>query len=194
MARHAPSCAGVGAEKAPENQPRVAGENDASELPAMSPIVHPATDNVAEWRQRNGGGTDGGGRRVGVDSVDPGRGRGARWCGGAEAGVVGGSDGGAEGGAVPGPDGGAEAGRERARHWSCPDLPGVDLLRARCVRGTFRLDEGHIPARAAAEVGISDQSHLTRHFSRIVGVPPGAYRQERLAAARTYKTGAGPRP
>jgi AraC-like DNA-binding protein len=31
----------------------------------------------------------------------------------------------------------------------------------------------------------TDQPHLNRHFTRIVGVPPGAYARER---ARTYKT------
>ncbi|MCF3965366.1 AraC family transcriptional regulator [Streptomyces fuscigenes] len=60
-------------------------------------------------------------------------------------------------------------------------------LRVRTARRL--LDAGHTPAHAAAEVGFSDQPHLNRHFGRIVGVPPGAYRRERLAAARTYKTG-----
>jgi AraC-like DNA-binding protein len=31
----------------------------------------------------------------------------------------------------------------------------------------------------AAEAGFADQAHLTRHFKRIVGVPPGAYQRER---------------
>ncbi|WP_329455303.1 AraC family transcriptional regulator [Streptomyces sp. NBC_01497] len=56
------------------------------------------------------------------------------------------------------------------------------------------LAAGHTPARAAAEVGFSDQPHLNRHFSRIVGVPPGAYRSERMTSARTYKTPGGPPP
>jgi AraC-like DNA-binding protein len=30
-------------------------------------------------------------------------------------------------------------------------------------------------ARAAAEAGFYDQSHLTRHFKRIVGLTPGRY-------------------
>ncbi len=30
---------------------------------------------------------------------------------------------------------------------------------------------------AAVAVGFFDQSHLTRHFRRIVGVTPGRYRQ-----------------
>ncbi|GFM99763.1 hypothetical protein Sfulv_45740 [Streptomyces fulvorobeus] len=45
IARHAPSCAAVGALKAPVNQLRVAGENASSAVTAMSPIVHPTTDN-----------------------------------------------------------------------------------------------------------------------------------------------------
>ena len=45
MARQAPSCAAVGASKAAANQLRVAGENESSAEPAMTPIVHPATDN-----------------------------------------------------------------------------------------------------------------------------------------------------
>jgi AraC-like DNA-binding protein len=28
-------------------------------------------------------------------------------------------------------------------------------------------------------VGFTDQPHLNRHFTRIVGVPPGAYQRER---------------
>jgi AraC-like DNA-binding protein len=31
----------------------------------------------------------------------------------------------------------------------------------------------------AVEVGFADQAHLTRHFKRIVGVPPGAYQRGR---------------
>jgi len=41
------------------------------------------------------------------------------------------------------------------------------------------LDTGAAPAEAAVAVGFTDQPHLNRHFTRIVGVPPGAYRRER---------------
>jgi AraC-like DNA-binding protein len=41
------------------------------------------------------------------------------------------------------------------------------------------LDAGVAPASAATAVGFTDQSHLNRHFTRIVGVPPGAYQRER---------------
>ncbi|NGN70519.1 helix-turn-helix transcriptional regulator, partial [Streptomyces sp. A7024] len=49
------------------------------------------------------------------------------------------------------------------------------------VRAARRLlDGGTAPAEAAVAVGFTDQPHLNRHFSRIVGVPPGAYQRERL--------------
>jgi AraC-like DNA-binding protein len=41
------------------------------------------------------------------------------------------------------------------------------------------LDAGTMPAEAAVTVGFVDQAHLTRHFRRIVGVPPGAYQRAR---------------
>lgn len=41
------------------------------------------------------------------------------------------------------------------------------------------LDAGVAPATAATTVGFTDQPHLNRHFTRIVGVPPGAYQRER---------------
>ena len=41
------------------------------------------------------------------------------------------------------------------------------------------LDAGTAPADAAVTVGFVDQAHLTRHFRRIVGVPPGAYQRAR---------------
>ncbi|MGM0357163.1 AraC family ligand binding domain-containing protein [Streptomyces sp. ECR3] len=48
------------------------------------------------------------------------------------------------------------------------------------VRAARRLlDAGVPPAEAAVAVGFTDQPHLGRHFTRIVGVPPGAYRRER---------------
>jgi AraC-like DNA-binding protein len=33
------------------------------------------------------------------------------------------------------------------------------------------------------QVGFADQAHLTRHFKRVVGVPPAAYQRERLQRA-----------
>ncbi|WP_258040405.1 helix-turn-helix domain-containing protein, partial [Streptomyces sp. SM9] len=37
------------------------------------------------------------------------------------------------------------------------------------------------PAETATAVGFTDQPHLNRHFTRIVGVTPGAYRRARRA-------------
>ncbi|MFD5069462.1 AraC family ligand binding domain-containing protein [Streptomyces sp. NPDC058369] len=64
--------------------------------------------------------------------------------------------------------------------------PHTWLTDARVRQARRMLDAGTAPAVAAAEVGFTDQPHLNRHFTRIVGVPPGAYQRER---ARTYKTG-----
>ncbi|GAA2092263.1 AraC family transcriptional regulator [Streptomyces albiaxialis] len=64
--------------------------------------------------------------------------------------------------------------------------PHAWLTDARVHRARALLDAGTPPAEAATAVGFTDQSHLTRHFGRIIGVPPGAYQRER---ARTYKTG-----
>ena len=64
--------------------------------------------------------------------------------------------------------------------------PHTWLTDARVRRARSMLDGGTAPAEAAVAVGFTDQPHLNRHFTRIVGVPPGAYQRER---ARTYKTG-----
>ncbi|MEU9059774.1 AraC family transcriptional regulator [Streptomyces sp. NPDC048430] len=69
--------------------------------------------------------------------------------------------------------------------------PHTWLTDARVRRARRMLDAGTAPAEAAAAVGFTDQPHLNRHFTRIVGVPPGAYQRER---ARTYKTGGDPAP
>jgi AraC-like DNA-binding protein len=62
----------------------------------------------------------------------------------------------------------------------------LNQLRVRLARRL--LDAGLPPADVAAEAGFADQPHLTRHFKRVVGVPPGAYQRERAAGqARTYK-------
>ncbi|MFC1419902.1 helix-turn-helix transcriptional regulator [Streptacidiphilus cavernicola] len=59
-------------------------------------------------------------------------------------------------------------------------LPPHAWLTQRRVNTARRLlDAGAMPAEVAAAVGFVDQAHLTRHFRRIVGVPPGAYRSGR---------------
>ncbi|WP_411084102.1 AraC family ligand binding domain-containing protein [Streptomyces sp. cmx-18-6] len=57
--------------------------------------------------------------------------------------------------------------------------PHTWLTDARVRRARRLLDAGVAPADAAAAVGFTDQPHLNRHFTRIVGVPPGAYQRER---------------
>jgi AraC-like DNA-binding protein len=59
-------------------------------------------------------------------------------------------------------------------------LPPHAWLTGERVRAARRLLEaGATPADTAATVGFADQPHLNRHFTRIVGVPPGAYQRER---------------
>ncbi|RST20106.1 AraC family transcriptional regulator [Streptomyces sp. WAC04770] len=57
--------------------------------------------------------------------------------------------------------------------------PHAWLTDARVRSARRLLDAGTAPAEAAAAVGFTDQPHLNRHFTRIVGVPPGAYQRER---------------
>ncbi len=57
--------------------------------------------------------------------------------------------------------------------------PHAWLTDARVRRARRLLDAGVPPAEVAVAVGFTDQPHLSRHFTRIVGVPPGAYQRER---------------
>jgi AraC-like DNA-binding protein len=57
----------------------------------------------------------------------------------------------------------------------------VNHLRVRLARQL--LDSGMAPADVAARAGFADQAHLTRHFKRVVGVPPRAYQRDRETAA-----------
>ncbi|MFE3628107.1 AraC family transcriptional regulator [Streptomyces goshikiensis] len=57
--------------------------------------------------------------------------------------------------------------------------PHTWLTDARVRQARRLLDAGTPPAEAAVAVGFTDQPHLNRHFTRIVGVPPGAYRRGR---------------
>lgn len=59
--------------------------------------------------------------------------------------------------------------------------PHAYVTNLRVQRAREMLDAGLRPAEVAARAGFTDQSHLTRHFKRIVGVPPGAYALGRTA-------------
>ncbi len=69
--------------------------------------------------------------------------------------------------------------------------PHTWLTDARVRRARQLLDAGVPPAEAAAVVGFTDQSHLNRHFTRSVGVPPGAYQRARGGGKRARPGGAG---
>jgi AraC-like DNA-binding protein len=60
--------------------------------------------------------------------------------------------------------------------------PHAYLNQLRVRRARTLLDQGVTPAQVAMTTGFADQAHLTRHFKRVVGVPPGAYQRERLQA------------
>jgi AraC-like DNA-binding protein len=55
--------------------------------------------------------------------------------------------------------------------------PHAWLVQERVRRAKALLRAGRTPAEAAAEAGFSDQSHLTRHFKRLLGFTPGRYRR-----------------
>ncbi len=59
--------------------------------------------------------------------------------------------------------------------------PHTYLNQLRVRRARLLLDRGQPAAEVAAQLGFADQAHLTRHFKRVVGVPPAAYQRERLA-------------
>jgi AraC-like DNA-binding protein len=58
--------------------------------------------------------------------------------------------------------------------------PHAYLNQLRVRRARLLLDRGLAPADVAAQTGFADQAHLTRHFKRVVGVPPASYQRERL--------------
>jgi len=61
--------------------------------------------------------------------------------------------------------------------------PHAYLNQLRVRKARLLLDDGFPPADVAAQTGFADQAHLTRHFKRVVGVPPAAYQRERLQRA-----------
>ncbi|MGW6458907.1 AraC family transcriptional regulator [Streptomyces sp. NPDC055078] len=70
--------------------------------------------------------------------------------------------------------------------------PHTWLTDARVRRARGLLDTGSTPTDAALAVGFTDQPHLNRHFTRIVGVPPGAYRRERAGRSASHDAGRAP--
>ncbi|MBU8977214.1 AraC family transcriptional regulator [Lysobacter sp. MMG2] len=52
------------------------------------------------------------------------------------------------------------------------------LMALRLFEAKQRLARGDAPARVAAEVGLSDQAHLTRAFARRYGVTPARYQRQ----------------
>lgn len=53
--------------------------------------------------------------------------------------------------------------------------PHAYQTQARVAQAKMLLGAGVPPAQAAVAAGFVDQSHLTRHFKRLYGVPPGAF-------------------
>ncbi len=60
--------------------------------------------------------------------------------------------------------------------------PHAWVIQERVRRAKTLLCAGLEPAQVAAEVGFADQSHLGRHFKRLVGLSPGCYRSTRTRA------------
>lgn len=55
------------------------------------------------------------------------------------------------------------------------------LMSRRVDRARRLLLEGRPPGEVASATGFYDQSHLTRHFKKLVGVTPGRYARSRPA-------------
>jgi AraC-like DNA-binding protein len=60
--------------------------------------------------------------------------------------------------------------------------PHAYLNQLRVRRARTLLDEGLPVAGVAAAVGFADQSHLSRHFRRVVGLAPGRYQRNNVQA------------
>ncbi|WNI18371.1 AraC family transcriptional regulator [Actinacidiphila sp. ITFR-21] len=74
-------------------------------------------------------------------------------------------------------------------------LPPHSWLTGERVRAARRLlASGATPAATAVTVGFTDQSHLNRHFTRIVGVTPGAYQREHRISRTWTDAGIRGRP
>ncbi|QHC22813.1 helix-turn-helix transcriptional regulator [Streptomyces sp. GS7] len=58
------------------------------------------------------------------------------------------------------------------------------VMARRIDRARRLLLDGRPPAEVATTVGFHDQSHLTRHFKRHVGIPPGRFARKAVALER----------
>ena len=72
--------------------------------------------------------------------------------------------------------------------------PHAWLIQERVRRAQACLRAGTSPAAVAAEVGFADQSHLSRHFKRIVGVTPGLYQRATSTKHTVCSSSAAQRP
>jgi AraC-like DNA-binding protein len=60
--------------------------------------------------------------------------------------------------------------------------PHAYLNQLRVRRAQVLLDDGMPAAAVAVAVGFADQSHLSRHFRRLVGIAPGRYQRNNVQA------------
>ncbi len=67
--------------------------------------------------------------------------------------------------------------RQFKRHFGLP--PHAYQVQARLRLARQLLQRGESPATVAADCGSHDQSHLSTHFKRAMGVPPGQYARQR---------------
>lgn len=68
---------------------------------------------------------------------------------------------------------------EFAREFGLP--PHAYQLAVQVQKAKWLLSTGYPLAQAAADTGFADQSHMTRHFKRILGVTPGSYCRSAVA-------------
>jgi AraC-like DNA-binding protein len=68
--------------------------------------------------------------------------------------------------------------RQFRRYYGVPPYRYLELVRVE--RAKLLLRSGARISHVAFATGFSDQSHLTRHFKRVLGVTPGSY-------ARSYR-------
>ncbi len=62
----------------------------------------------------------------------------------------------------------------------CSELgmpPHAFQTQVRIIKAKELLHRGWSISRVASVAGFADQSHLTRHFKRLIGVTPGEYRK-----------------